>query len=309
MTAYPSIHEQEGVERLTMARADQVDISGMSLFVSIVEEGSISAAARALAMPKATLSRRLSEMERQAGVPLLARSTRSLALTDAGRRHYERVHDLVHDARAAQAELRAGSDEPSGIFRVSASMTYGGLVIAPRVAAFAARHTALQIELDLRDEPVNVIADHYDLAVRMGEVADTELMSRRIAELEVVLVASPRYLARASLPETADALARHDIVVTPADVTRWRIDGRDVPLRRRFASSAVSAARLAVMADLGIARLPLFAVAPDLASGDLVRVMPHADLPRFPATALFPRSVAPSAALRLLLRELTTSPP
>ena len=292
-----------------MARADEVDLSGMALFVSIVEEGSISAAARALAMPKATLSRRLSEMERQAGVPLLARSTRSLALTDAGRRHYERIRDLVNAARNAQAELRAGSDEPSGLFRISASITYGGLVIAPRVVAFAARHPALQVELDLRDEPVNVIADHYDLAVRMGDVADTELMSRRIAELEVVLVASPRYVARAGLPETAAALAQHDAVVAPADVTRWRIDRHDVSLRRRFASSAVSAARQAVLADLGIARLPLFAVAPDLASGDLLRVMPQANLPRFPATALFPRSVAPSAALRLLLQDLTMPAP
>ena len=287
-----------------MSRAAGLDLSGMALFVSIIEEGGISAAGRALGIPRATLSRHLSEMERQAGVPLLARSTRSLALTDAGRRHYERVRDLVHDARAAQAELRAGSDEPSGVFRLSASMTYGQLVIAPRVVAFAARHPALKVELDLRDEPVNVIADHYDLVVRMGHVHDSELMSRRLAELEVVLVASPAYAARAGLPDTADALARHDIVAVPANVTRWRVDGWDVSLRRRFVTSAVSAARAAALADLGIARLPLFAVAQDLASGDLVRVLPHADLPRFAATALYPRSVAPSAALRLVLQEL-----
>ncbi len=290
---------------MAIAGARNVDLSGMALFVSIVEEGSISAAARALGLPKATLSRQLGEMERRAGMPLLARSTRSLALTDAGRRHYERVRDLVHDARAAQAELQAASHEPSGVFRVSASMAYGQLVIAPKIVAFAALHPALSIELDLRDEPVKIIADHYDLAVRMGHVQDSELMSRRLAELEVVLVAAPAYIARAGLPDTPEALARHDIVVVPAEITRWQIDGRDVLLRRRFVTSAVSSALTAVLAGLGIARLPLFAVALGLASGEVVRVLPHADLPRFPATALYPRSVAPSAALRLLLQQLT----
>ena len=168
----------------------------MLLFVSIVEEGSLSAAARALGMPKATVSRQLAEMERGAGVPLVARSTRSLTLTDAGRRHYERVRDLVHEARAAQAELLAGNNEPSGLLRVSASMSYGQLVIAPRVVAFAARHPKLQVELDLRDEPVSVIADRYDLAIRMGPVQDSELIGRQLAEVEVALVASPAYCAR-----------------------------------------------------------------------------------------------------------------
>ncbi len=288
-----------------MARSSSnVDLSGMAVFVSIVEEGGISAAARALGMPKATLSRRLSEMERRAGVPLVARSTRSLALTDAGRRHYERVRDLVHQARAAQAELLAGSNEPSGLLRVTASTAYGQLVIAPRVIAFAARHPRLQVELDLLDAPVSIIAERYDLAIRMGPMQDSELISRRLAEVEVVLVASPAYCARAGVPASPDDLPRFDAIAVPLDVTKWRVADREIGLSRRFATSFLPSARLAALADLGIVRLPLFVVAQDLAAGDLVRVLPDAELPRFPATALYPRAVVPSTAVRLLLGEL-----
>ena len=292
---------------MTVQRSPRTGLSSMALFVSIVEEGSLSAAARVLGMPKATVSRHLAELERGAGVPLVARSTRSLALTDAGRRHYERVRDLVHDARAAQAELLAANGEPSGLLRVSASMSYGQLVIAPRVVAFAARHPKLRVELDLRDEPVSVIADRYDLAVRMGSVQDSELVSRRLAEVEVVLVASPAYRDRVGLPASAAALSQQDVVAVPADVARWRIDDADVALSRRFLTSSLSAARLAALGGLGIARLPLFVVAQDLSAGDLLRVLPDVELPRFPATALYPRAVTPSTALRLLLQDLGTS--
>ena len=108
-----------------MTKPPQVDLSGMTLFVAIVEEGSLSAASRALGIPKATVSRQLAELERQAGAALLARSTRALTLTDLLRRHFERIRDLVHDARAAQGELLAGAVEPSGLLRVSASYSYG----------------------------------------------------------------------------------------------------------------------------------------------------------------------------------------
>ncbi len=280
----------------------------MSLFVSIVEDGSLSAAARALGLPKATVSRRLTELERQAGTPLLARSTRALALTDAGQRHYERVRDLVHEARAAQAELVAGNAEPSGLLRVSASASYGQLVVAPRIVAFAARHPRLRVELDLSDERVNVIADRYDLVVRMGPVEDSELVSRRLAGLPVALVASPDYVKKAGAPETPAELARHDAIAVPPSLDHWQVGDEEIRVRWRVSTRSLPAARLAALAGLGIARLPTFVVADDLATGALLRMLPEAALPRSPATALYPRAVTPSAALRLLLNDLHSLP-
>ena len=292
-----------------MERSQRVDLSGMALFVSVVEEGSLSAAARALGIPKATISRRLAELERQAGAPLLARSTRALALTDAGRRHYQRVRDLVHEARAAQAELLAGNTEPSGLLRVSASASYGRLVVAPRIVAFAARHPKLRIELDLSDERVNVIADRYDLVVRMGPVEDSELMSRRLADVPVALVVAPAYCARVGTPATPAELARHDVIAVPPSAHHWQVGEEEVRVRWRMSTRSLTAARLAAVAGLGIARLPTFVIADELASGALLRILPEAALPRSPATALYPRAVTRSVALRLLLDELQSLPP
>jgi len=130
--------------------------------------GALSAAGRALGMPKAPISRRLVLLERQAGTPLVARSTRSLALTEAAQRYYDRVRAIVVEAEAAEAELTAGNPEPSGLLRISASVAYGQLVVAPRTLAFAARHPRVRIDLSFSDERVNVIAERFDLAIRMG---------------------------------------------------------------------------------------------------------------------------------------------
>ena len=291
-----------------MTKPPQVDLSGMTLFVAIVEEGSLSAASRALGIPKATVSRQLAELERQAGAPLLARSTRALTLTDLGRRHFERIRDLVHDARAAQGELLAGAVEPSGLLRVSASYSYGQLVIAPRVVAFAARHPQLRVELELSDERVNVIGDRYDLVIRMGPVEDSELVSRRLAELSVVLVASPDYIRRAGTPLRPSGLKSHEAIIVPVGSEHWHLGDEDIRVKGRVTTHSITVARLAALAGLGIAPIPSFLVADDMAGGALVRVLPDFELPRSPATALYPRAVTPSPALRLLLDDLRSLP-
>ena len=292
-----------------VSKASSVDLSGLALLVAIVEEGSLSAAGRALGMPKATVSRRLAELERLAGAPLLARSTRAVRLTDTGRRHYERVRALVHEARAAHADLLAGAGEPSGLLRVSASISYGQSVIAPRILAFAAQHPRLQVELDLSDERVNVICDRYDLVVRMGRVEDSELVSRRLAGLAMVLVASPDYIARAGAPQRPADLSSHDAIITPIGSDHWRVGGQDVRVSGRVTSHSVAAARLAALAGLGVAHVPAFLVVEDLAAKSLVKQLPDFDVPRSQATALYPRAVTPSAGLRLLLDDLRSLPP
>ena len=291
-----------------MTKPSQVDLSSMTLFVAIVEEGSLSAASRALGTPKATVSRRLAELERQAGAPLLARSTRALTLTDLGRRHYDRVRDLVHEARAAQAELLAGSFEPSGLLRVSASYSYGQLVIAPRVVAFAARYPRLRVELELSDERVNVISDRYDMVIRMGSVEDSELVSRRLAEISIFLVASPDYIKRAGAPARPADLTSLEAIIVPVGSEHWHVGGDNVRVKGRVATHSIAVARLAALAGLGIAPIPTFLIADDLAGGALVRVLPQFELPRSPATALYPRAVTPSPALRLLLDDLRSLP-
>src|SRR5882672_6628486 len=114
----------------------EVDLSGMALFVRIVEDGSLSAAGRTLGLPKATVSRRLALLETSIGAPLLIRSTRALSLTDAGRRFFARVQPIVHEAEIAQSEIRTANTEPVGLLRVTAPVAFGEAVIAPRLVKF-----------------------------------------------------------------------------------------------------------------------------------------------------------------------------
>lgn len=284
------------------------DLSGMALFVRIVEEGSLSAASRALGLPKATVSRRLRLLEHEAGAPLLARSTRALSLTDPGRRYYERVRSIVHEAQSAQAELLADYAEPSGLLRVSVSVAYGQLVILPRIVSFLARHPRVRVDLHLSDERVNLIADGYDLVIRMGRVEDSELIGRSLGDMPNVIVAAPGYLDGRGVPACASDLGDHHAVVVLPDLDHWQVGEEMVKVRWRLSTGSMSAVRAALLAGLGIARVPEFVVVEDWATGALVRLLPDAPLPRSTATALYARAGTASPAMRRLLEELRELP-
>src|SRR5262249_7003426 len=139
-----------------------LDLDAMALFVRIVEEGSLSAAGRMLRLPKATVSRRLAQLEAAAGTPLLARSTRALSMTDAGRRFFERVQPIVHDAEAARSEIRTANTEPSGTLRLTAPIIFGEVVVAPGLVQFLQRYPRIQADLHFSDERVNIVAAGFD---------------------------------------------------------------------------------------------------------------------------------------------------
>ena len=215
---------------------DPADLSGMALFVRIVEEGSLSAAGRFLGLPKATVSRHLVLLERQAGTSLLARSTRRVALTNAGQRYYHRVRPIIHEAQAALAELVAGNSEPSGLQRISASVAYGQLVVAPRIVSFVARYPRVRIDLTLSDERVNLIAGRFDLAIRMGQLEDSYLISRRLADLPLAIVAAPAYLERRTRPTVAADIADHDTIVVLPELDQWQIGDETIRVHWRVSS-------------------------------------------------------------------------
>ena len=282
----------------------RLDLDGMALFVRIVEKGSLSAAARVLGLPKATVSRRLVQLEASIGSPLLARSTRALSMTDAGHRYFERVQQIVHEAEAAQSEIMSANTEPSGILRLTAPIIFGEVVVAPGLVQFLQRYPKIQADLHFSDEPINIIADGYDLAIRMGQIEDRDLISRWLTDVSMVLVASPSYLSTHGIPERVQDLQNHTAVLTQKQFDHWIVGGETVRLRWRLSTGSMVVTRNAVRNGLGIARMPLFFVAEDLADGTLQRVLPGLDVPGFAATALYPRSVVPSLALRTLLNAL-----
>jgi DNA-binding transcriptional LysR family regulator len=257
-----------------------VDLSGMLLFVKIVECGSLSAAGRLLGLPKATISRQLALMEHRMGAPLLRRSTRALSLTDTGRRYFERIRPIVRDAELAQAEALAEHATPSGTLKIAAPVAYGQHVVAPKLFAFHQRYPAVRLELCLSDELVNVIADGFDLVIRLGRLDGSDLLSRQLERIDMRLVASPDYLKRAGTPRTVAELANHRGILTRADLDHWAIDNQSVRVLWHICTGNMLVTHDAVCAGLGIAMVPGFMADVLVAKGRLVRILPksHASI-------------------------------
>lgn len=284
-----------------------IDLNGMALFVAVVDAGSLSAAARQLGLPKSTVSRRLTQLESALKTPLLHRSTRSLALTDIGRAYVERARPLVREAAAIEDELLARTSRPSGLVRISATTGFGQMVLGPVLCSFMRIEPDVRFELSLTDARVNLLQQNVDIAIRMGTLDDAELLSRKIASVTRLLCASPSYLATCEQPETPTDLIAHDCIVTSARLDRWSFaDGTEVRVPWRLATGSIALARDAAVGGHGIALLPRFLIADDLASGKLMQVLPDHPLPKAEATALYPRDRVPSIATKVLLDHLVS---
>jgi DNA-binding transcriptional LysR family regulator len=283
------------------------DLNGMALFVAVVDAGSLSAAARQLGLPKSTVSRRLTQLESALKTPLLHRSTRSLALTDIGRAYVERARPLVREAAAIEDELLARTSRPSGLVRVSATTGFGQMVLGPVLCSFMHIEPNVRFELNLTDARVNLLQQNVDIAIRMGTLDDADLMSRKIASVTRLLCASPAYLATRGTPVAPTDLSTHDCIVTSSKLDQWVFsDGTEIRVPWRLAAGNIALARDAAIGGHGIALLPRFLIADDLASRKLVHVLPDHPLPKAEATALYPRDRVPSIATRLLLDHMVS---
>lgn len=277
----------------------------MAMFVRIVEHNSISAAARAMGLQKSTLSRRLCALEAHLGTPLVRRSSRSLTLTDAGQRYYQRAAPLVAEAAIAEEEARASHGVPAGLLRITAPVGFGQSVLTPLLCEFLQAHSQVRLDLRFTDRRVNLIEAGFDVAVRMGPLEESDLIARRLCSVRRVLCATPAYLADHGSPATLAQVREHACVVIRPELTDWHFQtatGRkEVRIRWRLAAGNTEAARTAVLATLGIANLPHFSVASDLASGALVSLLDESPPTPEDATALTPPSRTPSLAARAVV--------
>ena len=282
----------------------EIDLAGMALFVRIVEHGSLSAAGRGAGLPKSTVSRRLAVLESSIGTALLNRSTRALSLTDAGRRFFARVQPIVHEAEAAQSEIETAGSTPSGTLRVTAPVSIGETIIAPRLIEFLERNSRVRVDLHFSDERVNLIAAGFDLVIRTGVVPDSDLIGRPLADISRVIVAAPSYLAAHGTPATVQDLKRHTTILIRKNLDHWTVGGETARVSWRMCTGNMTLTRDAVRAGIGITLLPEFFVAQDLKEGTLRRVLSQFEIPKTPVTALYARSTVPSLALRAFLDAL-----
>lgn len=270
-------------------------LEAMSLLVTAVDAGSLSAAGRRLGMPLATVSRKISELEAQLHTQLLIRSSRQLAMTDAGRSYVaacRRILDQVRDAeRSAAGEYSA----PRGELIVTAPIVFGRLHVLPALTEFLAVYPAIDIRLVLSDRIVPLLADHIDLAVRIGELPDSSLRATRIGAVRRVVCGSPAYFGRHREPQEPAELAGHSCIsFEPFDsASSWRFPRPDergeqvVALRSRLSVNTAEAALDAAVCGLGVTRLLCYQTAQAEAAGTLRRVLQRFEPPPQPVNLVY----------------------
>jgi DNA-binding transcriptional LysR family regulator len=250
------------------------ELDDLRIFVEVVETGSLTAAGERLGLSKSVVSRRLARLEAELGMPLVARSTRGLSLTEAGSDFRPYAERIVAELQSARDALdRQG--EVTGRLRLSAPLSFGVTHLAAVIAELAVRHPRLAIDTHYTDRHVDLVGEGYDAAVRLGNLPDSSLIARRIAPVTARLVASPGYVARAGVPRTPAELAAHDMVPHHEQVLTFVRDGRRTTFRPRgrFTTDSGQAELAAVLAGLGIAAMPDFLAGPALAQGELVTLL------------------------------------
>lgn len=272
-------------------------IEDIRLFLRVLDLGSISAAARTLDVSAAVASQRLKRLEEALGVRLLQRSTRQLKVTPEGEALAERGRPLIEDLEALAGDLRRSAEEVSGTLRVTLPAAFGRQYISPFMPEFLVRHPRLKLSLDMRDAMVDLVAEGFDLGLRIGTLDDSSLIARRLSDNRRVLCASPAYLARRGAPQTPGELEQHDCLLMvgakgPRD--RWTLtapDGGEITVRVRgpLESNMGEVIRDAALAGLGISLFSTWHVCDDLKAGRLEPVLPDHRLPDSGIYAVMPQ--------------------
>ncbi|MCL1634325.1 LysR family transcriptional regulator [Luteimonas sp. SX5] len=257
-------------------------IGDISLFLRVLDLGSISAAARSLDLSVAVASQRLKRLERELGVRLLHRTTRQLHATPEGAALAEQGRALVEDLEALTTGLRQAGTDVAGTLRVTTSASFGRLYISPLLPEFMARHPRIKLSINLNDQRLDLVSSGFDLAIRIGALDDSSLVARKLADNRRVLCASPEYLRKHGTPRTPQELVDHQCVLLVGSAGRqdvWRMsdrDGREIAVRvgGRIESNYGEVILDAVVAGLGIAMHSAWHACEDLRAGRLQVVLP-----------------------------------
>jgi DNA-binding transcriptional LysR family regulator len=282
----------------------------MATFVRVVDAGSLSAAARTLPSSLTSVSRQISALEELFGTRLLLRTTRHLALTDDGRILYERAKSILSELKEVEAALSSRRQEPSGRVRISAPTLMGRLLIAPMLADFLSRYPAVSVELLLVDRPVDMVEEDVQLALRVGHLADSQMVARKLAEVQMIVCAAPAYLERVGIPHTPADLSRYDCLVfsDAPGAGEWRFKEAAAEYKIRISArlwiNSLDALVQAAKDGAGIARVPSWLVAAELAAGPLRRILGNHEPTPAPVHLLFQSSRLASPKVRALADHL-----
>lgn len=289
-------------------------LGDVEVFITVVEHGSFTAAAVELSTTPSVLSRAVSRLEARLGRQLLQRTTRRVGLTEAGRIYLEQARSAFSLLDDAERDGRGQGGDLTGRVKISVPTTYGHYRLPPLLARFSQQHPRVQVELNITNRNVDLIAEGFDLAIRLGQMPDSGLVARKLEEAALLLVASPAYLHRMGVPQTLDELQQHSclpfIMPRTGRIAPWvfRDDGRDVdwlPHSTFEISDDVLGVVSLAEQGMGICQSYEFIVRDRIERGQLVEVLPHLHGRSRPFSVIFAPHRRQSAATRAMISLLT----
>ena len=297
-------------------------LTAMETFVRVVESGSFSAVARETSTTQSGVSKQVAALERQLGAQLLSRTTRSLALTEAGERYFAQARRLVAEIAEAESELRQGEQQLNGWLRVAASVGYGRLKLMPLVKTFLAAHPNVKIDLKLNDGFIDLVEGGIDVAIRIGELADSSLVASRIGTTKRILIASRAYLRSLpkglKVPREPQDLLQHNCIVYSELATQnaWTFtagphasaeNGSQVTIlsQGNLQTNSSEVIRASVLSGMGIGYSPTWLFEDVIESGDLQILLPDWHTPALPIHIVSPPQRRQSAKVQAFVRHLS----
>ena len=266
----------------------------MSILLAVMDAGSLSAGARALRMPLATVSRKVAELEKELGAELVLRSARGLSPTDTGAAYLEATRRILEDVAEAESVASGEFSTPRGMLTLTAPIVFGRLHVLPVVVDFLKAHPDVDVRLEQTDRTVSLHEENIDLAVRIGSLPDSSLIARRLGAVRQVVCASPNYLARNGTPEHPSDLSDH-ICITFGNLMsprQWRFgEGRSqasVQIRSRLVVNTAESAIAAAEAGLGVTRILSYQIANALNEGRLVTILEPFETDPWPVNFVYP---------------------
>jgi DNA-binding transcriptional LysR family regulator len=286
-------------------------IDAMQAFVAVADQQGFAPAARKLGLSPSNVTRLIAALEDRLGARLLQRTTRQVALTDAGARYLERARRILADVEEAESSAQDERTRPGGRLVISAPIGFGRLHVSPLVSAYLKRYPEVLAELRLSDRMINLVEEGVDLAIRIGHLPDSTLVARQVGEMRRIVVASRDYLARRGEPKTPAALASHETIqfgaMTAAPDWRFVDDGREVRVATtpRFSTNSADAAIQYAEAGGGLTRVLAYQAAESLKAQRLKIVLAAFEQPALPIHIVYPTSRLLSAKVRTFIDLVT----
>lgn len=283
----PRNHESPTIVAMAMDSFGELGV-----FVRVVDAQNFTRAGKSLGLTASGVSRVIARLEERLGVRLLNRSTRSLSLTDDGAAYYARCTKILADLADANKDLARVRDEPRGRLRVDMPIVLGRYVIGPAIHELLRRYPELSIDLSVRDQLIDPIAEGMDVVLRMAALRESDLVRKQLGSIRMVFVVAPRYLARHGKPKTPADLRAHQQVgfLTGGAALPWQLaSGARLAFQGRLHTNSADTARASVLAGVGIAQVFEFHVREELARGSLVTVLEDHEPPPKPVFALYGR--------------------